>query len=207
MPDGTYTLTVRLTDAAGNVGRPLTATYALRTLGFGGPVRVDPPSAPGQPAPGQPGTGVVPQGPGRGGTGAGVPVFVGPRGSVTDPRLPIQPAGGTAVVPPTGRTGSSSVSPEQREVAAPKPEPEPSQTNPLFPRSLPADVPEVLRGVVSGTITRPTLPLALLAIVVLFLLAQNRIDRRDPKLASAPVDAEPELDFTAYVRQPGSVLS
>ena len=29
----------------------------------------------------------------------------------------------------------------------------------------------------------------------LFALLQNQIDRRDPKLDSAPVGAEPELDF------------
>ncbi|MCU1602335.1 MAG: hypothetical protein JWO22_3044 [Frankiales bacterium] len=42
---------------------------------------------------------------------------------------------------------------------------------------------------------KPTIPLLLLGVVVGFLLLQNRIDRRDPKLASAPVGAEPELDF------------
>ncbi|HWH30939.1 MAG TPA: hypothetical protein VNU26_18615, partial [Mycobacteriales bacterium] len=42
---------------------------------------------------------------------------------------------------------------------------------------------------------RPTLPIALLLVVGLFLLVQNRIDRRDPKLAGADVDEEPELEF------------
>lgn len=56
-------------------------------------------------------------------------------------------------------------------------------------------VPQVLKDVVTETITEPQLPLALLVVVVLFLLVQNRIDRRDPKLASAPLEAEPELDF------------
>ncbi|MCW2672690.1 MAG: putative internalin [Frankiales bacterium] len=42
---------------------------------------------------------------------------------------------------------------------------------------------------------KPALPLVLVVVVVGFLLVQNRIDRRDPKLASAPVGAEPELDF------------
>ncbi|MDX6218378.1 MAG: large repetitive protein, partial [Frankiales bacterium] len=43
--------------------------------------------------------------------------------------------------------------------------------------------------------SKPALPLVLVVVVVGFLLVQNRIDRRDPKLASAPVGAEPELDF------------
>jgi hypothetical protein len=38
-------------------------------------------------------------------------------------------------------------------------------------------------------------PTGLLVIVVAFLMIQDRIDRRDPKLALAPVYAEPDLAF------------
>lgn len=38
-------------------------------------------------------------------------------------------------------------------------------------------------------------PLLLVILVVLFLIIQNRIDRRDPKLAQAPVHAGEELEF------------
>jgi hypothetical protein len=38
-------------------------------------------------------------------------------------------------------------------------------------------------------------PLALIAAVALFLLVQNMIDRRDPKLALAPVYRHPDLPF------------
>lgn len=83
-----------------------------------------------------------------------------------------------------------------------------SGRDPLIADPFPFDkLAPVIREAVTGTITRPTLPLALLAVVVLFLLAQNRIDRRDPKLASAPVEAEPELDFTLIVRRPEGSLS
>jgi hypothetical protein len=61
-------------------------------------------------------------------------------------------------------------------------------------------VPDAIKNVLNSTITRPQLPLALLFVVVLFLLVQNRIDRRDPKLAAAPVTAEPELSFGPRVR-------
>ena len=51
-------------------------------------------------------------------------------------------------------------------------------------------------------------PAALLLIMLLFLLVQDQIDRRDPKLALAPIE-EPELPFaslpvarTAPTRQP-----
>ena len=42
---------------------------------------------------------------------------------------------------------------------------------------------------------RSTFPLLLLVIVVVFLVVQDQIDRKDPKLALAPVYAEPDLDF------------
>jgi hypothetical protein len=204
LPDGVYTLVVRYTDSAGNVSQPTTGTYALRTVGLTGPGRVDPPSqpAPTDPVPG----GSTPTGPGRGGTGVGTG---GGQGSVPGTDLPTLPGEAPTVRASDGTTAPAGGSaPDQQEVAAPEPEPEPAKGSVLLPGPIPAeDLPEVVRDVVTGTITRPTLPLALLAIVVLFLLAQNRIDRRDPKLAAAPVEAEPELDFTVFVRRPGSALS
>jgi hypothetical protein len=38
-------------------------------------------------------------------------------------------------------------------------------------------------------------PVALVFVAIAFLMAQNRIDRNDPKLARAPVHAEPDLPF------------
>ena len=49
---------------------------------------------------------------------------------------------------------------------------------------------EVLADVAGKT----AFPAALLLIVVLFLAIQDRIDRKDPKLALAPLGSEP-LDF------------
>jgi hypothetical protein len=65
-------------------------------------------------------------------------------------------------------------------------------------------VPRAIKNVLGQTITKPQLPLALFIIVLLFLLVQNRIDRRDPKLAAAPVNAEPELTFGPVLRPGGS---
>jgi hypothetical protein len=47
---------------------------------------------------------------------------------------------------------------------------------------------------------KASFPLFSLLIVILFLLVQDRIDRRDPKLALAPVHAEPDLGFTGLPR-------
>jgi hypothetical protein len=37
--------------------------------------------------------------------------------------------------------------------------------------------------------------MSLLIILAGFLLIQNRIDRGDPKLAMAPIDGDPDLEF------------
>jgi hypothetical protein len=38
-------------------------------------------------------------------------------------------------------------------------------------------------------------PVALIVVLVLFLLLQDRFDRKDPKLALAPIYPEPDLPF------------
>ena len=209
LPDGTYTLTVRYTDSAGNVSRPSSSSYAFSTLRAGGPVRVDPPVVvpPFEPPTGG-GTVSPPVGPGRGGTGTPpVPAAPARGGSTSGPRVPTIPTDDDVVRLSDSRprgTAPSTAAPNRPAAAPSKPDPKPSgNSNPLLPEDfVDAPVPDVIKDVAIGTFKRPTLPLALLAIVVLFLLAQNRIDRRDPKLAAAPVDAEPELDFTAFIRRP-----
>ena len=52
------------------------------------------------------------------------------------------------------------------------------------------------------SLEKPQFPLLLLVVVALFLMIQNRIDRKDPKLATAPVDAEPLLGFGPAVEAP-----
>jgi len=38
-------------------------------------------------------------------------------------------------------------------------------------------------------------PISLIFLVIAFVAVQNRIDRGDPKLALAPVDREPDMEF------------
>jgi hypothetical protein len=54
---------------------------------------------------------------------------------------------------------------------------------------------DVITKVVAPVVQRTAFPLILLILGGLFLLIQNRIDRRDPKLARAPLHAQPDLPF------------
>jgi hypothetical protein len=119
------------------------------------------------------------------GSGAG-PSGSLPRSTGVDPT---QPRGGTLHIPAVVKKGIKNIA---RGAAA-------------IPGAVPGtDVPRAIKNVLGQTITKPQLPLALFVIVLLFLLVQNRIDRRDPKLAVAPTSAEPELTFGPILR-PGGV--
>jgi hypothetical protein len=84
----------------------------------------------------------------------------------------------------------------------------PAAVRDLEPRALatvpllPGQIANSLVPALTQVVGRPALPLALLGVVMVFLLVQNRIDRRDPKLAAAPIVGEPDLTF-GPVHRPG----
>jgi hypothetical protein len=51
-----------------------------------------------------------------------------------------------------------------------------------------------------NTVRHSGFPLGVLFLLALFLLVQDRIDRRDPKLALAPEYPEPDVPFPASPR-------
>jgi hypothetical protein len=178
----TWALSVHFVDAAGNVGPSAVGSYTLTSaVGRG---RVD------QPVPGGGSGGAGPVGSGPGGT---------PNGQGITPPLR-QPDGG-AVSPDRPRTTGIAKLPDAVKRGAGKL----VHALPAIPGAVPGtDVPKAIKNVLGQTITKPQLPLALFVIVLLFLLVQNRIDRRDPKLAAAPVTAEPELTFGPTLRPGGA---
>jgi hypothetical protein len=54
---------------------------------------------------------------------------------------------------------------------------------------------KAISKLVAPVVQRTAFPLILLIVAALFLLVQDRIDRRDPKLAHAPLHARPDLPF------------
>ena len=57
-----------------------------------------------------------------------------------------------------------------------------------------------LRRVIGEAAERAAFPLLLLVAMFLFVLLQNRLDARDPKLALAPIHATPDLPFEPLPR-------
>jgi hypothetical protein len=174
-----WTLSVRLLDAAGNASPPTVGSYQLLSAIARGRVGG---SSPNGPNGGPDGTFVPPR---TGGQPDGVtPPKAGPGDDGERPR-----AGATTRIPAIVKKGIKKVA---RATAG-------------IPGAVPGtDVPKAIKNVLGQTITKPQLPLALFVIVLLFLLVQNRIDRRDPKLAVAPTTAEPELTFGPILRPGGA---
>ncbi|MFL6239023.1 MAG: Ig-like domain-containing protein [Actinomycetes bacterium] len=182
-PDGTYRLAVRFTDAAGNVGPAASSSYRLDSTQQQPPP--PPPVShgknPGPPPVFTPGPAVLPP----------------PPPPATVVRVPSRDLGGPAPTLPRTSTGRPALKPTGKQ-------PEQSSSRQLFSPKIPpvGDVPNVIGQVAVKSLEKPQFPLLLLVVVGLFLLIQNRIDRKDPKLASAPVDSEPLLGFGPAVQAP-----
>ncbi|MBV9292040.1 MAG: hypothetical protein JO222_06285, partial [Frankiales bacterium] len=173
-PHGTYTVRIVAIDAAGNLSSPLVVTYQLGTKpsnGGGGP----PPPPPSGPT--TPGTG-------------------GHHGGGHHPRQPSSPG----VVQQTinrinqlGRIARSGVKHAVQSVI-----PEAAGLLPAIHDRFTENVTSAVQGVVNAVSHAgggTGFPLLLLFVVLLFLIMQNRIDRRDPKLALASVAADDTVEF------------
>lgn len=110
----------------------------------------------------------------------------------SDPAPPPSPtASALPVLPPSSPPPSAS----NPSVSVPlTPPPAPKAPN-LVSRVLNA-VTDAAAPVVRGT----AVGLAALPVVLMFLLVQSRIDRRDPKLALAPAHSDPDLSFDEVPR-------
>jgi predicted phage tail protein len=170
LPDATYTFSVAAQDAAGNVSPPATGTYALRASRPVTPAVVTPTTTP--PAPGPVPAPVVEPTP-------------APTPSPTTPTT--RPGRAPVTTPGGGRSGGGGAGGGSGEgvpaITVPTTEPEPT------------GIISTAGRVATEATKRAVFPFALLLLVVLFLLIQDQIDRRDPKLADAPVHAGDDLEF------------
>jgi hypothetical protein len=64
-----------------------------------------------------------------------------------------------------------------------------------------------LQRIAVQVLAKSGFPLLLLLVIAIFLIVQDRIDRKDPKLALAPVYADPNLAFEHSRASPGSPLA
>ncbi|MDQ1695329.1 MAG: large repetitive protein, partial [Frankiaceae bacterium] len=173
-PAGTYTVQIVAVDAAGNVSKPLVVTYVL---GHKSPVVTPPPPDPG---PTDSGTGGHHPNGSNGGKHHPAPS----PGLIqhTIDRLD-QLAGGL-------RNGGKKAVHHVVDVA--------TRVLPAIHDRFTEDVSSAVQGVVDAVSHAgggTGFPLLLLLVVLMFLLMQNRIDRRDPKLALASVAADDTVEF------------
>ncbi len=77
-----------------------------------------------------------------------------------------------------------------QEIAAPK----------RRPHAVGRSVAQVVLEAATEAVKRGWSFMALLGLVVLFLVIQDRIDRRDPRLAGARVHPEPDMPFTDHLK-------
>ena len=164
--DGTYTLLVYAVDAAGNMSKPLVLAYVL-----------------------------VGQGAGSGGTsatssggGTGTPTTTAPKPPPVPP-LSVARQLADHLGGPVNAV---------KKVVAGLTGPSVTEALPIVNDKLTKDVSSAVRSVVNAVSKAgggTGFPLLLLVIVVGFLVAQSRIDRRDPKLALASVAADDSLQF------------
>jgi predicted phage tail protein len=197
--DGNYTFRVRATDLAGNQGAAAKDTFTLARTQTGG--GASGPSS-GQTPPGAP-------------TQSGASPSPSPRAANPPTSSPAPTSGsankganaaggarpGRALRHPTrGAAGRVRSPAAASHLAGDK------KHKRLKHRGLVPTLTQVAQQVaqVTGKVAqRSAFPAALLLLVAVFMGLQNRIDRNDPKLALAPVYADPELDFEPP-RGPGS---
>jgi hypothetical protein len=182
-PDGTYTLRVRAVDQLGNAGSAATSAYTLATAQGDDRDRND-----------------------DGGDDKGGQDPISPTPEVTAPTTEPAPEEPVAAEEdaPVSRDGKNhgpdkrsteGEAAEEEEIA---PTEEEAREATAVANGKPGVIGEVFENVstvVTGLLEEPAFPMILISLVVVFLVLQNRVDRRDPKLALAPVFPDPHLYF------------
>jgi hypothetical protein len=181
-PQGTYVVRIYAVDAAGNASDPLVITYVL------GQASPPPPTSSGSGS----GTGTT------NGTTGGPPSTGGgrQRGSHQLPALPTGPGAARQPLDELNRLSSLIKSDAKHSVQ--KAADTLSAVIPVIHDKITENVSHAVQGVVNAVSAAgggTGFPLILLLVVLAFLVVQNRIDSRDPKLALASVAADDTVEF------------
>lgn len=111
-------------------------------------------------------------------------------------------SGSGATGPGSSSTGATSGPAAPHAKKAPRPEP--TELLRLHHDDR-AELGPLVQSLSQGATSNPQLPLGLFAVLGLFLMVQNRIDRRDPKLSATQAWSSVELDFRPVRRAPAAV--
>jgi hypothetical protein len=117
-----------------------------------------------------------------------------PTTPTTPPSTP-SPRPASPTPQPASPTGSSSPEPSLAPGTAGPPAATGGGRSRSWVERVVDSVVDTVKDAAPAVIGGARLPLYLLPVVLLFLLIQNEIDRRDPKLALAPAYADPDLPF------------
>jgi hypothetical protein len=200
---GTYTFKVQATDPAGNTSSAKAAQYVLAAA----PVvslKTGPGSGTGTTNPG-----ATPPGTGTPGTSGGTT----PPTAIHSGRTP-SPSGGTGTAQSRGSgAAAGGAGPNTGSPSAGTPAPAPTATGgnsqsrsgagkPADGGSFGNGIADAIGGAadkvaeaLSGPLGVVVFPISILLAIALFLLVHRRIDRRDPKIALAPIDGGPDIEF------------
>ncbi|MDT7545852.1 MAG: hypothetical protein QOE99_1962, partial [Actinomycetota bacterium] len=151
------------------------------------------PTQPAAPAPTQPAPAPA--------NGPAAPPFIGPTAPpFIGPVIPRHRALGPAA-PAQGSTVGTTARPAHRTGLSTPPARRPAPAHNGGVGLAPgADVLPAVHTLVQTSVRHPVAPLALGVLVLLFLLVQHRIDRRDPKLRRVASTELPDLEFGNAVR-------
>jgi hypothetical protein len=185
---GVYTFSVVAIDPVGNASTPATSSYTLQTS------RQAPPAPPR-------GGGTS----GSGGGGSGSPAVTPTTIPNVTPSTALPGQSGTTLTTRPGARGGTSGRPgsggngDAGNGGGSDGESDSGDDGGINLDDSPA-APIIAAGRVAGRVAtevskRAAFPLLLFALVILFLAIQNQIDRRDPKLADAPLHSGDDLEF------------
>ena len=193
--EGTYTFGVRATDAAGNTGELATATYEYERAEVSRKEEPRTEPAP-QPAPPAPESAPATSAPAPASTTTTTASERSERREQAAKARARKRAAAAAQRRAAAAAARRAAQAAQAAKTAPQAGKQRTKRKKAATEKL-AEVGKVMAKAAGVAAEKTAFPVLLLGLCGLFLVAQDRVDRRDPKLALAPIFADPEMPFVA----------